>query len=166
MSGKLKHWSEYYEKRPRIPLAQRRTLRSSAARPNSARRAGREGKRPGRQNGLAFRVKVVRSEGKPPVRDYFELTGAGGGGAISFFCAQAPRPSAPAATATIMIILTNFTINSPPSLAGCCGLFRRRNQCVQRNSRPFFYASITTSAPSGIWSKSAIKSAFFIRTHP
>lgn len=57
---------------------------------------------------------------------------------VSFFCAQAPRLSTPAATATIMIILTNFTINSPPSLAGCCRLVRRGNQRVQRFSRPFF----------------------------
>ena len=70
--------------------------------------------------------------------DYFVYAGAGGGGGASLFCAQAPRPNALAATAAIMIILTNFTINSPPSLAGCCRLFRRGNQRVQRNSRPFF----------------------------
>ena len=63
---------------------------------------------------------------------------AGAGAIVSFFCAQAPRLSTPAATATIMIILTNFTINSPPSLAGCCRLFRRGIQRVQRISRPFF----------------------------
>ncbi len=57
---------------------------------------------------------------------------------VSFFCAQAPKLNTPAATATIMIILTNFTINSPPSLAGCCRLFRRGTQCAQRISRPFF----------------------------
>jgi hypothetical protein len=36
-----------------------------------------------------------------------------GGGAdiVSFFCAQAPKLSAPAATVTIIIILTNFTLN-------------------------------------------------------
>jgi hypothetical protein len=39
---------------------------------------------------------------------------------VSFFCAQAPKLSAPAATATIMITFKNFTIVSPPSLAGCC----------------------------------------------
>jgi hypothetical protein len=30
---------------------------------------------------------------------------------VSFFCAQAPRLSTPAATATIMITFKNFTIN-------------------------------------------------------
>ncbi len=30
---------------------------------------------------------------------------------VSFFCAQAPRLNAPAATATIMITFKNFTIN-------------------------------------------------------
>ena len=87
-------------------------------------------------------VKVIRSEANRRCEDYFDIpVDAGGGVAIvSFFCAQAPRLSTPAATATIIIALTNFTINSPPSLAGCCRLFRRGNQRVQRNSRPFFLA--------------------------
>ncbi|MGH7938860.1 MAG: hypothetical protein ACREFG_10160 [Chthoniobacterales bacterium] len=33
---------------------------------------------------------------------------------VSFFCAQAPKLNAPAATATIMITFKNFTINLAP----------------------------------------------------
>ena len=73
------------------------------------------------------------------MRHYLDIpVDAGAGATVSFFCAQAPRLNAPAAMAKIMIILTSFTINSPPLVAGCCGLVRRGNQCLQRNSPPFF----------------------------
>jgi len=78
--------------RPRIPIA-------------LSRRAPRK-KKARSQNDLAFWLKwFVR--GEPPVRDYLAIpVDAGAGATVSFFCAQAPRLSTPAATATIMIILT------------------------------------------------------------
>jgi hypothetical protein len=41
-------------------------------------------------------------------RDYFAVD-AGAGATVSFFCAQAPRLNAPAATAKISITLRNLT---------------------------------------------------------
>src|SRR2546430_6918555 len=96
-------------------------------------------KRPGRLNGLAIWLKL--SAGKqPPVEGYFvyPVVAVEPVLIVSFFCAQAPRLNAPAATATIMITFTKFTINSPPSLAGCCRLFRRGCRLAQRISQAFF----------------------------
>src|SRR5450432_2932514 len=107
---------------------------------------GETKKRPGRTKRPGLWLKLSAGE-QPPDEDYFAIPVVAVEPVlvdiVSFFCAQAPKLNAPAATATIMITFKNFTINSPPSLAGCCDLVRRGSQCAQRISQAFFRSRLS-----------------------